>query len=164
MRATRSESTGLKVYAGRVCRNKLPQIWHAKIHRSWTRETPQIGLAQLGFQRPQCRKAVGEHGIRAEIHFGDIPQMTSKFEEFVPSSHHQWSYIPFAVIRWHDFGDRPSSGRPFAQILRHSDTPLLSFSPRRRFPRPTPGWVAGGNEAGEEAIPGCPVGCRPAIP
>ena len=58
MRATRSESTGLKVYAGRVCRNKLPQIWHAKIHRSWTRETPQIGPAQLGFQRPQCRLRV----------------------------------------------------------------------------------------------------------
>ena len=30
------------------------------------------------------------------------------------------------------------SGRPFAHIFRHPDTPVLSLSPGRRFPRPTP--------------------------
>ena len=55
--------------------------------------------------------------------------MTSKFVEIVPLSHRQGNGIPSAAIRWPDFGDRPSFGRPFAQIFRHSDTPLLSFSP-----------------------------------
>ena len=45
---------------------------------------------------------------------------------------------PSAAIRWPDFGDRLSSGRPFDQIFRHSDTPFPSFSPGRRYSRPTP--------------------------
>ncbi len=64
--------------------------------------------------------------------------MTSKFREIVPPFHRQGNGIPSAAIRWPDLGDRPSFGRPFIQIFRHSDTPLLSFSPGRRFPRPTP--------------------------
>ena len=68
----------------------------------------------------------------------DIPQMPSKTVEFVPPFHRQGNGIPSAAIRGPDFGDRSSFGRPFAQIFRHSDTPLLSFSPGRRFPRPTP--------------------------
>ena len=64
--------------------------------------------------------------------------MQSKFVEIVPPSHRQGNGIPSAAIRWPDFGDRSSSGRPSAQIFRHSDTPLLSRSPRRQFPRPTP--------------------------
>ena len=46
--------------------------------------------------------------------------------------------IPYAAIRWHDFGNRPALGRPLGHFSRHPDTPLLSLSPRRRFPRPTP--------------------------
>ncbi len=57
----------------------------------------------------------------------DIPQMTSKFGTIVPPFHRQGNCIPSAAIRWPDFGDRHSFGRPFAQIFRHSDTPLLSF-------------------------------------
>ncbi len=40
---------------------------------------------------------------------------------------------PSAAIRWPDFGDRLSSGRPFDQIFRHSDTPFPSFSLGRRY-------------------------------
>ncbi len=64
--------------------------------------------------------------------------MPSKFVEFVPLSPRQGNCIPFAAIRWHDFGNRPALGRPFGRFSRHPDTPLLSLSPRRRFPRPTP--------------------------
>ena len=64
--------------------------------------------------------------------------MTSKFVEIVPPSHRKGNCIPFAAIRWDDFGDRPSFGRPFCHLFRHPDTPLLSFSLGRRFPRPTP--------------------------
>ena len=68
----------------------------------------------------------------------DIPHMPSKFVEFVPLSHRQGNCIPYAAIRWHDFGNRPALGRPLGHFSRHPDTPLLSLSPRRRFPRPTP--------------------------
>ena len=68
----------------------------------------------------------------------DITQMTSRFAEIIPPYHRRGNGIPFAAIRWPDFGDQPSVGRPFGQICRHSDTLLLSFSPRRRCPRPTP--------------------------
>ena len=68
----------------------------------------------------------------------DIPQMTSKTVEIVLPFHRPGNGIPFAAIRWPDFGDRPSSGRQFGQIFRHSDTPLLSSSPGHRFSRPTP--------------------------
>ena len=64
--------------------------------------------------------------------------MPSKFVEFVPLSHRQGNCIPYAAIRWHDFGNRPALGRPLGHFSRHPDTPLLSLSPRRRFPRPTP--------------------------
>ncbi len=66
----------------------------------------------------------------------DIPQMTSKFGRIVPPFHRQENCIPFAAIRGPYFGDRPALG--IAQNSRHSDTPLRSFSPRRRCPRPTP--------------------------
>ena len=78
---------------------------------------------------------------RAGLYLPDITQMTSRFAEIIPPYHRRGNCIPFAAIRWPDFGDQPSVGRPFGQICRHSDTPLLSFSPRRRFPRPTPGRV-----------------------
>ena len=55
--------------------------------------------------------------------------MTSKIVEIVPPFQRQRNGIPSAAIRWPDFGDRSSFGRPFAQIYRHSDTPLLSFHP-----------------------------------
>ena len=68
----------------------------------------------------------------------DIPPMTSKIVEIVPLSHRQGNCIPFAATRWHDFGNRPALGSPFGHISRPPDTPLMSLSPRRRFPRPTP--------------------------
>jgi len=40
--------------------------------------------------------------------------MTSKTVEIVPPFHHQGNGIPSAAIRWPDFGDRSSFGRPFA--------------------------------------------------
>ena len=64
--------------------------------------------------------------------------MTSNFVEIVSVSPRQGNCIPFAAIRWHDFGNRPALGRPFGHFSRHPDTPLVSLSPRRRFPRPTP--------------------------
>ncbi len=70
-------------------------------------------------------------------HYPDNFQITPKFREIVSPFHRHGNCIPFAAIRGPDFGDQPSVGRPFAQILRHSDTPLLSFSPSRRFPRPS---------------------------
>ena len=56
--------------------------------------------------------------------------MTSKFVEIVPPFHRQGNGIPCAAIRWPDFGDRSSFGRPFAQIFRHSGSDV-----RRRFDR-----------------------------
>ncbi len=71
----------------------------------------------------------------------DIPQITPKFVEIVRPSHRQGNCIPFAAIRCPDFGNRPALGRPFVHFSRHPDTPLVSLSPRRRFPRPTPARV-----------------------
>ncbi len=64
--------------------------------------------------------------------------MTSKFLEIVPLSHRQGNGIAFTTIRWPDFSARPPFGRPFSPLSRHSDTSLLSLSPRHRFPQPTP--------------------------
>ena len=96
----------------------------------------------------------------------DIPQMPSKFVEIVPLSHRQGSCIPFAAIRWHDFGNRPALGRPLGHFSRHPDTLLLSLSPRRRFPRPTPERVfaadhqssSGFSGIGPSAPPPQPIG------
>ena len=96
----------------------------------------------------------------------DIPHMPSKFVEFVPLSHRQGNCIPYAAIRWHDFGNRPALGRPLGHFSRHPDTPLLSLSPRRRFPRPTPERVfvadhqssSGFSGTGPSAPPPQPIG------
>ena len=98
--------------------------------------------------------------------FSDIPHMPSKFVEFVPLSHRQGNCIPYAAIRWHDFGNRPALGRPLGHFSRHPDTPLLSLSPRRRFPRPTPERVfvadhqssSGFSGTGPSAPPPQPIG------
>ena len=74
--------------------------------------------------------------------------------------------IPYAAIRWHDFGNRPALGRPLGHFSRHPDTPLLSLSPRRRFPRPTPERVfvadhqssSGFSGTGPSAPPPQPIG------
>ena len=96
----------------------------------------------------------------------DIPHIPSKFVEFVPLSHRQGNCIPYAAIRWHDFGNRPALGRPLGHFSRHPDTPLLSLSPRRRFPRPTPERVfvadhqssSGFSGTGPSAPPPQPIG------
>ena len=78
----------------------------------------------------------------------------------------QGNCIPYAAIRWHDFGNRPALGRPLGHFSRHPDTPLLSLSPRRRFPRPTPERVfvadhqssSGFSGTGPSAPPPQPIG------
>ena len=98
--------------------------------------------------------------------WADIPHIPSKFVEFVPLSHRQGNCIPYAAIRWHDFGNRPALGRPLGHFSRHPDTPLLSLSPRRRFPRPTPERVfvadhqssSGFSGTGPSAPPPQPIG------
>ena len=103
----------------------------------------------------------------AENHqLADIPHIPSKFVEIVPLSHRQGNCIPYAAIRWHDFGNRPALGRPLGHFSRHPDTPLLSLSPRRRFPRPTPERVfvadhqssSGFSGTGPSAPPPQPIG------
>ena len=101
-----------------------------------------------------------------ELLLTDIPHIPSKFMEFVPLSHRQGNCIPYAAIRWHDFGNRPALGRPLGHFSRHPDTPLLSLSPRRRFPRPTPERVfvadhqssSGFSGTGPSAPPPQPIG------
>ena len=96
----------------------------------------------------------------------DIPHIPSKFVEIAPLSHRQGNCIPYAAIRWHDFGNRPALGRPLGHFSRHPDTPLLSLSPRRRFPRPTPERVfvadhqssSGFSGTGPSAPPPQPIG------
>ena len=94
------------------------------------RPTREFGIRFL----PKTENFVSK--IRLEGLLTDIPQMTSKFVEIVPLSDRQGRCIPFAAIRGHDFGNRPALGRPFGHFSHHPDTPLLSLSPRRRFPRP----------------------------
>ena len=126
----------------------------------------------LGFIR-----AVGRVGILAGclaavsnilfvLSLTDIPHIPSKFVEIVPLSHRQGNCIPYAAIRWHDFGNRPALGRPLGHFSRHPDTPLLSLSPRRRFPRPKPERVfvadhqssSGFSGTGPSAPPPQPIG------
>ncbi len=85
-------------------------------------------------------------------HYADISQITSRFVEIVPEIsqiafkfmaiilklRRRCNGLPSAATRWPEFGDWRSSGRPLAQIFRHSDTPLLPIPHGRRFPRPTP--------------------------
>ena len=102
----------------------------------------------------------------AASYMTDIPHIPSKFVEIVPLSHRQGNCIPYAAIRWHDFGNRPALGRPLGHFSRHPDTPLLSLSPRRRFPRPTPERVfvadhqssSGFSGTGPSAPPPQPIG------
>ena len=106
------------------------------------------------------------HGELLKLGFSDIPHIPSKFVEIVPLSHRQGNCIPYAAIRWHDFGNRPALGRPLGHFSRHPDTPLLSLSPRRRFPRPTPERVfvadhqssSGFSGTGPSAPPPQPIG------
>ena len=62
--------------------------------------------------------------------------MTSAIAKIVSTFHRQGNCILSAAIRWTDFGDRPSFGRPFVEILRHSDTPFLSVFTRSSISPP----------------------------
>ena len=112
-----------------------------------------------------AQKILGDE-IWERIVSTDIPHIPSKFVEIVPLSHRQGNCIPYAAIRWHDFGNRPALGRPLGHFSRHPDTPLLSLSPRRRFPRPTPERVfvadhqssSGFSGTGPSAPPPQPIG------
>ena len=105
---------------------------------TWNAERRVIARIEHGPKGANPRYIVTNLEGDAQDLYADIPHMPSKFVEFVPLSHRQGNCIPYAAIRWHDFGNRPALGRPLGHFSRHPDTPLLSLSPRRRFPRPTP--------------------------
>ncbi len=68
----------------------------------------------------------------------DISQIAFKSMAIILKMRRRRNGFLSAANRWPDFGDQPSVGGPFAPIIRHSDTLLLSFSPSGRCPRPTP--------------------------
>ena len=118
-----------------------------------------------------CRRArisvwSAARSAKISMILSDIPHIPSKFVEIAPLSHRQGNCIPYAAIRWHDFGNRPALGRPLGHFSRHPDTPLLSLSPRRRFPRPKPERVfvadhqssSGFSGTGPSAPPPQPIG------
>ncbi len=109
----------------------LPNKNYTLYHRS-VNERPEHYVDNFHLK---ARKAVSNLW---QFVWTDISRITPKFREIVLPFHHQEICIPSAAIRWHDFGNRPALGRPFGHFSRHPDTPLLSLSPRRRFPRPTP--------------------------
>ena len=151
----------------------LGNVLRFKEFRSIAKAKPnpyQILSGGLLFNNRHCYIGVGvsyetKLGLK-EIELTDIPHIPSKFVEFVPLSHRQGNCIPYAAIRWHDFGNRPALGRPLGHFSRHPDTPLLSLSPRRRFPRPTPERVfvadhqssSGFSGTGPSAPPPQPIG------
>ena len=59
-------------------------------------------------------------------------------EHIVGEPDHRWKKIYSAPTRQPRIDVLVVVGSPFGQICRHPDTPLLSFPPCRRFPRPTP--------------------------
>ena len=141
-----------------------------KSRASWVSSKQQFESASNGcYDSNLC---ISEHGQQTRWRSGtaitssDIPHIPSKFVEIVPLSHRQGNCIPYAAIRWHDFGNRPALGRPLGHFSRHPDTPLLSLSPRRRFPRPTPERVfvadhqssSGFSGTGPSAPPPQPIG------
>ena len=128
-------------------------------------DTPLLSFSpRRRFPRPTAGAGLGPQIIQSGS--TDIPHIPSKFVEIVPLSHRQGNCIPYAAIRWHDFGNRPALGRPLGHFSRHPDTPLLSLSPRRRFPRPTPERVfvadhqssSGFSGTGPSAPPPPPIG------
>ena len=127
-------------------------------------ETVERRVRSIEYQMRVAR--FPHHKDFATFDYADIPHIPSKFMEFVPLSHRQGNCIPYAAIRWHDFGNRPALGRPLGHFSRHPDTPLLSLSPRRRFPRPTPERVfvadhqssSGFSGTGPSAPPPQPIG------
>ena len=66
------------------------------------------------------------------------PQMTSKFVEIVLLIHRHGNSVPFATLRCGNFGRLIKFGTPYGKAFLQLDAPLPSFSPLRRFPRPTP--------------------------
>ena len=158
------DSTGLKVFdEGEWLQSKYNvkakrKRWR-KLHLGLNLVTGDIVCSDLTLDD------VGDPTVLPDL-LTDIPHIPSKFMEFVPLSHRQGNCIPYAAIRWHDFGNRPALGRPLGHFSRHPDTPLLSLSPRRRFPRPTPERVfvadhqssSGFSGTGPSAPPPQPIG------
>ncbi len=70
----------------------------------------------------------------------DISQMTFRFAEIIPPYHCRGNRIPFTAIRWPDFGDQPSVGRPFAYPTNKK--------PRAVLPRLPPPPLRDGSHAG----------------
>ena len=67
-----------------------------------------------------------------------ISQITYEFMVIVPRLQHRWKGFPPQTSGQLDFRRLAVSRSPFGQSCRHPDTPLSSFSPGRRFSRPTP--------------------------
>ena len=97
------------------------------------RLTPEI--SQHLSERHECVIALWRAGTKLNPTFPRLHP--NPWKSYYPFPR-QENGIPSAAMRWPDFGDRSSFGRPFSQYVRHSGRPLLSFSPGRRFSRPTP--------------------------
>ena len=139
-----------KPETARRVRQRIGTVMRWAIANGWRQYNPAEAIAQAlpkQDKTQQHRKALPYSEVAEFLDavnasnagaLTDIPHIPSKFVEIVPLSHRQGNCIPYAAIRWHDFGNRPALGRPLGHFSRHPDTPLLSLSPRRRFPRPTP--------------------------
>ena len=110
-----------------------PRFW-------WWLVAIVVASLALSFITPGDRAPFSSTGDAAFVLGGaigmiltDIPQIASESMEIVLPFHRQGNGTPSTAIRWPDFEDWPSFGRSFAQIFRHSDRPLLSFSPGHRF-------------------------------
>ncbi len=78
---------------------------------AWLRQGKRDFVTQPWFQ--ELVLFARDEELLPEGLLSDISQMTSNFVEIVPRPHLQGNCIPFAAIRWHDFGNRPALGRPF---------------------------------------------------
>ncbi len=95
----------------------LCALHHRELH---DRGDEQAWWRERGIEPEPTARLLWQQREQGPI-LADISQITPIFREIVPPLHRQGNCNPSAAIRWPDFGDRPSLGRPFAQIFRHSD-------------------------------------------
>ena len=75
---------------------------------------------------------------RAKLSSGSVLRTRAKVSSPLLSTRCRTGSAISSAIRQPGFGDWLSFGRPFGKSSRYPDTPPVSISPRRRFPRPTP--------------------------
>ncbi len=63
-----------------------------------------------------------------------MPRITPNSREIVSPFHRQGNFLPSAAIRWPDFANQPSVGRPFAQIPAIEKHPFCRFHLAVDFP------------------------------